>query len=167
LKDWITIEQHADHSTSGKLISVKDWLTIEETAHHSTSYKLERFSSLLVYTVQLTLIANCSSDTDGPVRNSFFLNVVSRSLFQYYVFNISEGYDSYAVNNDTQSCPYNQPRDNEYHKWDMKMNCDSLLPISKLETDPLSTLEQLAIKVNCTVYTSKEENHSNLYDVEW
>jgi hypothetical protein len=61
-------------------------------------------------------------NTDGPVRNSFFLNVVSRFLFQYYVFNISEGYDSYTVNNDTQSSQYNQPHDNEYHKWDMKMN---------------------------------------------
>jgi len=105
-------------------------------------------------------------NTDVPVRNSFFLNVVSRSLFQYYVFNISEGYDSYAVNNDTQSWPYNQPRDKEYHKWDMKMNCDSLLPISMLETEPLPTLERLAIKGNCTVYTSKEGNHYNLPDVE-
>ena len=105
-------------------------------------------------------------NTDGPVRNPFFLNVVSRFLFQYYVFNISEGYDSYTVNNDTQSSQYNQPHDNEYHKWDMKMNCGSLLPISMLETEPLSTLDRLAIKVNCTVYTIKEENHSNLPDVE-
>jgi hypothetical protein len=130
---------------------------VDACYHGDTTVALYPFKNIYCYVC----------NTDVPVRNSFFLNVVSRSLFQYYVFNISDGYDRYTVNHDTQSCPYNQPRDNEYHKWDMKMNCDSLLPISMLETDPLSTLKRLAIKGNCTVYTSKEENHSNLYDVEW
>lgn len=106
-------------------------------------------------------------NTDVPVKNSFFLNVVSRSLFQYYVFNISHGYDRYTVNNGIQSYPYNHPRHREYHKWDMKMDCDSLLPISLLETEPLPTLERLAIKGNCMVYTRKEGSYSNLSDVEW
>jgi hypothetical protein len=86
VKDWLTIEQYADHSTSGKLISVKDWLTMEETAHHSTSYKLEWFSSLLVYTVQLTLIANCSSVDKGSVSSL----LIGRSESQCAGLNISD-----------------------------------------------------------------------------
>ena len=105
-------------------------------------------------------------NTDVPRRNSFSLNVVSRSLFQYYVFNISEGYDRFIVNNGTQSCPYNRPRYEEYHKWENKIECQSLLPISILEPEPFLTLQRLADKGNCTVYTRKDGNHSNVPDFE-
>lgn len=105
-------------------------------------------------------------NTDVPRRNSFSLSVVSRSLCQYYVFNISEGFDRFTVNNGTQSCPYNRPRYVEYHKWENKIECESLLPISILETEPVPTLQRLAEKGNCTVYTSKEGNHSTVPDFE-